>query len=82
MVIVITGFVYVTDISGHNDSSAEVKMYHGVCLKVLDVVYMWRRDIYKKLFQLATGRFETSTKERCIKKSVEMETLQGHSPEK
>ena len=41
-------------------------MYHGVCLKVLDVVYMCRQDVYKKLFQLATGHFETSAKERFV----------------
>ncbi|KAI0227109.1 Cyclin N-terminal domain-containing protein 1 [Lamellibrachia satsuma] len=63
------------EILGHNDSSAEVKMYHGVCLKVLDVVYMWRRDIYKKLFQLATGRFETSTKERAKFATVEQDYM-------
>ena len=55
-----------TDVLGHNDSSVEVKMYHGVCLKVLDVVYMCRQDVYKKLFQLATGHFETSAKERFV----------------
>ena len=41
-------------------------MYHGVSLKVLDVVYMLRRDVYKKLFQLATGHLETTAKERCV----------------
>ena len=51
-------------ISGHNDTSIDVKSYYGVCLDVLDIVYIQRADVYGQLYHIATGRSVLSDKDR------------------
>ncbi|CAH1775233.1 unnamed protein product [Owenia fusiformis] len=44
------------EILGHSDQDVEVKVYHDVCTKVLDLVYMNRQMFYDKLYFVATGQ--------------------------
>ena len=50
--------------TGHADPNCEVKVLHGVSLKLLDMVYLRYHDVYSKLHEVAVSGSPITDKDR------------------
>ncbi|XP_013417816.2 cyclin N-terminal domain-containing protein 1-like [Lingula anatina] len=62
------------EVLGHTEPDLSVKVYHGVGLKVMDLVYIQRREIYDLLFLTALEQDTISETDRnkCISLEYDM----------
>ena len=51
-------------ITGHNNCTKDVKIIYGVCLDLLDLVYLRYSVIYDRLFRLVIENMQSSTLDR------------------
>ncbi|XP_071478962.1 cyclin N-terminal domain-containing protein 1-like [Diadema antillarum] len=63
------------EIMGHNDPESQVKILHETCLKILDVVYINRKQMYGRLLQLAVGDSPVSERTRSKFAMVENDLM-------
>ncbi|KAK3104538.1 hypothetical protein FSP39_004544 [Pinctada imbricata] len=65
----------ILEVLGHNCPGIEVKMYHGVALRVLDLVYLKYNQVYSVLFQVTVRKEKPSDKEKQAFKNVRSDKL-------
>ncbi|XP_064610465.1 cyclin N-terminal domain-containing protein 1-like isoform X2 [Liolophura sinensis] len=63
------------EIIGHNEPGTEVKVYHGVSVKLLDLVYMKHEEIFNRLYQTATHHSSISPADREKLAGVEADKM-------
>jgi len=55
---------------GESDSELDVMRLHGICLKLLDMVYLQYNEVYDRLHQLAVAGSPITNKDRYCKWSL------------
>ncbi|KAJ8319773.1 hypothetical protein KUTeg_001360 [Tegillarca granosa] len=72
---VLTYVETILEVLGHNEPGTEVKVYHSVALKVLDIVYMRYKEIYKRLLQVTTQQHTPSSDMRKKFTAVQLDKM-------
>lgn len=63
------------EIMGHNDPGIQVKVLHETCLRVLDISYMKRKQVYERLLKLAVGDSPVNSHTRAKFAGVENDLM-------
>lgn len=53
-------------VSGENNREVDVKRLHGICMNLLDMVYLQYTEVYDRLHQLAVAGSPITNKDRYI----------------